>query len=174
MLVIIGGAVAYHIVSGKKRRWNQYQNQAKGVLVKNGVDVRRQVLGEEKGEYFTGNLEKEGTVYVNPNVTAWRIVFDDIVTGERKYIDFTRQMVIGRSNAEHYEPSRLALSGDNKVSRNHCRIYEHNGTLCLLDLGSKNHTYQNGTMVTKAVYLKNGDVIKVGRTQLRVTYNMLK
>lgn len=158
---------------GRKRRRSQYQNQSKSVLVRNGVDVKKQVLGGEKGEYFTGNLEKQGTHYVNPAVTAWRIVFDNLNTGERIYMDFTRQMWIGRTASGQNGVVKMTVPADEKVSRNHCTIYECRGTLCLRDLNSSNHTYLNGNVVTDAVYLQNEDVIRVGNTQLRVQYNLI-
>lgn len=161
------------IVSGQSRHKNQYQNQSKSVLVKNGVDVKKQVLGGEKGEYFTGNLEKQGTCYVNSDVRVWRVVFDNLGTGERSYVDFVRQMRIGRVAPGQNEPVKYLISGDGKVSRNHCMIYENGGILYLKDLQSSNHTYLNGNIVTNATCLGNGDVIRVGNTQIRVQYSII-
>lgn len=160
-------------MSGRKKRKNQYQNQSKSVLVRNGVDVKKQVLGGEKGEYFTGNLEQRGTYYVNSAVNVWRIVFDNLNTKERFYMDFTRQMWIGRAGSGQKQTAKLILSGDEKVSRNHCTIYESSGTLCLQDLNSSNHTYLNGKVIVNAVYLQNGDVIQAGNTQLKVYYSIM-
>lgn len=171
IVLIVGAAIVYRTVAGGRRERNQYQNQSKSVIVKNGVDIKKQVLGGEKGEYFTGNLEKKGTYYVNPSVTVWRVVFDNLNTGERSYMDFVRQMRIGRTDPGQSEPAKLKLPGDGKISRNHCTIYEGNGRLCIQDLNSSNHTYLNGAAVTKAAYLQNGDVIRVGDTQLRVQYS---
>lgn len=165
--------VIYSIRSGEKKRRRQYQNQSKSVLVKNGMDVKKQVLGDEKGDYFTGNLEKQGTYYVNPAVTVWRIAFDNLITGQRILMDFTRQMWIGRSGAGWNQAAKMILSGDEKISRNHCTIYESGGVLCLQDLDSSNHTYLNGKIITNAVYLQNGDVICIGDTQLRVQYSIV-
>ena len=171
IVLTIGTVIIYKTVTGDRRERNRYQNQSKGVIVKNGVDVKKQLPGDEKGEYFTGNLEKKGTYYVNPSVTAWRVVFDNLNTGERVYMDFVRQMWIGRTDSKEGGRARLRLSGDSKISRNHCTIYEGNGKLCLQDLRSSNHTYLNGAAVAEPVYLQNGDVIRVGDTQLRVQYS---
>lgn len=159
------------VLSGKRKRRNQYQKQRKNVLVKNGVDVKKQVIGGEKGEYFTGNLEKQGTHYVNHNIIVWRVVFDNLNTSERMYMDFTRQMWIGRTDASQNEVAKLMIPGDERVSRNHCTIYESGDRLCLKDLNSSNHTYLNGNMITNAVYLQSGDVIRVGNTQVKVQYS---
>lgn len=164
-------AVICNLILGRRRQWSQYQNQIKSVLVKNGVNVKKQVMGGEKGEYFTGNLEKPGTCYVNYAMPTWKIVFDNLNTKERVYKEFSRQMWIGRTGSEQDGLVKLILPGDEKVSRNHCTIYESNGTLCLQDLNSSNHTYLNNSMIRSAVYLQNGDVIRVGDTQLRVQYS---
>lgn len=173
LVCIILIIIICNVLSRRKRRRNQYQNQSKSVLVRNGVDVKKQVLGGEKGEYFTGNLEKQGTYYMNPAVTAWRIVFDNLNTGERLYIDFTRQMWIGRTTSGQSGVVKMTLPMDEKVSRNHCTIYESGGALCLQDLNSRNHTYLNGNIIINVVYLQNEDVIRVGDTQLRVQYNVI-
>ena len=156
-----------------RRGRNPYQNQSKSVIVKNGVDVRKQTPGGEKGEVFTGNLGIEGTFCVNPSVKTWRAAFDNLKTGERIYKDFAGRMWIGRTYPAQGEPVKLAVSGDQKVSRNHCMIWESGGMLCLQDMNSSNHTYLNGNIVTDAVYLQNGDIIRVGSTQFRVQYSII-
>lgn len=173
LILIIVVLILYNIISGQRRHGNQYQNQSKSVLVKNGVDVKKQVLGGEKGEYFTGNLERHGTYYVNTKVKTWYIVFDNLNTGERIYREFVSQMRIGRSDSGPNEPVKLTVHGDERISRNHCEIYEDTGALCLQDLKSSNHTYLNGNVVTNAVYLQSGDVIRVGNTQLKVQYSIM-
>ncbi len=173
IVLVVGAVIIYEYAVKDRRERNPYQNQSKGVIVKNGVDVKKQMPGGEKGEYFTGNLEKKGTCYVNPSVTVWRAVFDNLNTGERLYMDFVRQMWIGRTDSKESGRAKLRLSGDGKISRTHCTIYEGNGKLCLQDLHSSNHTYLNGAAVTEPVYLQNGDVIRVGDTQLRVQYSTL-
>ncbi len=163
----------YNIISGREERQASYQNQSKSVLVKNGVNVKKQVIGGEKGEYFTGNLEQGGTYYVNSAVTIWRAVFDNLNTKERSYMDFTRQMWIGRTGASQNEPVKLTLPDDSKISRSHCSIYERDGVLYIQDLKSSNHTYLNGKIITGAVCLQNGDVIQAGNTKLRVQYSII-
>lgn len=163
----------YSIVSGRRKWQEPYQNQRKNVFVKNGVNVKKQVLGGEKGEYFTGNLEQGGTYYINSAMLIWRVSFDNLNTKKRIYKDFTRQMWIGRTDASQNEPVKLTLSDDSKISRSHCMIYEREGTLYLQDLKSSNHTYLNRKIITGAVCLKNGDVIQAGNTKLRVQYSII-
>lgn len=163
-------------VSGKIFGWGkckeQYPSQRKRVIVKTGMDARKQMLGEKKGDLFAGNKETTQTVYVNGKVRMWQIVFDNLSTGERIYKVFTQKMEIGRGKCAEERPGILLLPGDRKISRQHCVIFEYGDTLCLQDLNSRNHTFLNGNIVTKAAYLRNGDVIRIGNTKLKVTYSI--
>ena len=171
LIVLI--AVLCNVVSGKKRKREQRPARKKRVYVKSGVNVKKQMLGEEKGEYFTGKLEDEGTRLVNGSARIWRIVFDNLKTGERMYREFSGQMRIGRGDSDQSSRGYLILAGDNKISRNHCIIYEGRNMLCIQDLNSSNHTYINGKQLSQAAYLRNGDVIRIGNTRLKVQYGML-
>ena len=125
------------------------------------------------GEYFTGNLENEGTYFVNHAMKLWRISFDNFRTGQRTYMEFSGQMWIGRGSASQNSNVRLILSGDSKISRDHCTIYDAGRSLCIQDLKSSNHTYLNGKLVSSALYLKNGDVIRMGDTELKIEYSLV-
>lgn len=173
VLLVILVVVICNAMFRRRQGRNPYQNQSKNVIVKNGVDVRKQMPGGEKGEVFTGNLGVEGTCYVNPSVKTWRIAFDNLNTGERIYKDFSEKMWIGRTEPAQGEPVKLTVPGDGNVSRNHCMIRESGDRLCLQDMNSSNHTYLNGTVVMNAVYLQNGDIIQVGGTQFRVQYSII-
>lgn len=165
--------VLCRMISGQKKETDQYQKQSKRVFVKSGVNIKKQMLGEEKGEYFTGNLEEEGTYLVNGVMRVWRMIFDNLRTGQRTYMDFSGQMWIGRDESGQSNRGKLVLTGDSKISRNHCTIYETSNALCIQDLNSSNHTYLNGNLLSSAAYLKNGDVIRLGDTELRVQYSLV-
>ena len=67
------------------------------------------------------------------------------------------RITIGRK-----EPADLILDFDRAVSAMHCMISRVDGLYYLNDLGSSNHTYYNGVMVTGEVQLRNGDSIRIG------------
>lgn len=142
------------------------------VIVRKGIDVKKQKMGEIKGELFRGGPDGQQTYCVNPAVTVWRISFDDLITGRRLYKRFTRQLLIGRKHSNQEGIEELLFPEDAKVSRRHCEIYDVGGRLCLQDLQSRNHTYLNGKMISKPVYLKNGDIIQLGDKKLRVQYDV--
>ncbi len=74
-----------------------------------------------------------------------------------------RPVIVGRSR----EQSDIVVDYDKSVSGKHCSIEEGRGEIVLKDLKSSNHTYLNGTMVTQAVKIKNGDTIKIGKTSFK-------
>jgi len=53
---------------------------------------------------------------------------------------------------------------DTYASQQHARIFEHNGTYCVEDLGSTNGTYVNGRKISYPLELRVGDRIKIGKT----------
>jgi serine/threonine-protein kinase len=76
--------------------------------------------------------------------------------------------VIGRSESAH-----LCVRGDRHFSRHHL-LLEFNPPRCYLrDLGSRNGTAVNGSLV-KETYLKPGDVISAGRTRIRFYVESVK
>jgi diguanylate cyclase (GGDEF)-like protein len=52
------------------------------------------------------------------------------------------------------------------VSRHHCRIWREDDAFWIEDCGSTNHTYLNGTAITKA-QLRDGDQISVGGNAIK-------
>jgi eukaryotic-like serine/threonine-protein kinase len=70
--------------------------------------------------------------------------------------------LVGRGAWAH-----LCLSQDLHFSRHHFRIEIRPPDCYLIDLGSRNGTFVNGHRV-KSVFLKDGDVISGGKTEIRV------
>ncbi|MBU3876611.1 FHA domain-containing protein [Faecalicatena sp. AGMB00832] len=158
------------LLSGKEAQRKEYHNQRKNILVQNGIDVKKQMLGSGKGEYFSGNLREYDTNYVNgPIYSTWKISFQNLATGRIYQYRFRKQLQIGRVPVQNSDAC-LVLDGDSKVSKRHCIVYEGEGRLCLADQNSSNHTYVNGTRVKAPVFLNTGDVIKVGDTKLRAEF----
>lgn len=63
--------------------------------------------------------------------------------------------------------SDLVLSGDSKVSREHCLFRARAGRIVLEDLRSKNGTIHNGVRLEARQPIEDGDEILVGQTKLR-------
>ncbi len=89
------------------------------------------------------------------------------------------EVVRGENVGETYKvklTTRLGRERDNdivildaKMSRYHAEINMVAGQWTLTDLGSSNHTYLNGVIVTEAMPLRSGDQITLGETELLLT-----
>jgi PAS domain-containing protein len=80
---------------------------------------------------------------------------------ETRFVLTRQETIIGRG-----EDCHLRLQ-DDEVSRRHCSIRVRRGQVVLSDLGSANGIQVNGRFVDK-IGLNSGDVIRVGKTELRL------
>jgi pSer/pThr/pTyr-binding forkhead associated (FHA) protein len=81
-------------------------------------------------------------------------------------IEIYEQLFIGRAVGNEI----FTIKNDNTVSKIHCKIFKSNGQLYVCDLNSSNHTYLNDTMVQSEVVCKCNDVLKIGKTELRIIF----
>lgn len=147
----------------------KYQRQRKNILIKGGVDIKKQMLGSDVGAYFSGNFNNNHTIAVS--LPVWKISFQDMKTGAVWHYQFRDRLYIGRVPIENMPVVQMVLSGDARVSKRHCMIYESQGRLCIQDLGSKNHTYVNGKRIAQASYLNSQDVLKIGNSSFKVEFD---
>ena len=75
----------------------------------------------------------------------------------------TSPLTIGRSGE-----NAIALTADEYASGHHARIEPLRDGLWIVDLGSTNGTYVNGEPVAGRERLSEGDLVRVGETELRV------
>jgi VWFA-related protein len=64
----------------------------------------------------------------------------------------------------------LVLDNDPEVSQRHCQLRFSGAHLMIEDLGSTNGTRVNGVPIAAAYALADGDIVGIGRTELRVTW----
>ncbi len=66
--------------------------------------------------------------------------------------------------------SHLVFEHDKSISPAHCEISFDSGYLYLLDLGSEQGTFLNGTPLTGRQRVDDQDVLQIGRTEMRITF----
>jgi diguanylate cyclase (GGDEF)-like protein len=76
----------------------------------------------------------------------------------RKYDLMKEQTTVGRSSKADIQVDQEA------ISRNHARFSITGARVSLKDLGSTNGTYVNDEMISGDMVLRNGDLVKIGRT----------
>jgi pSer/pThr/pTyr-binding forkhead associated (FHA) protein len=73
------------------------------------------------------------------------------------------KLLIGRAEECDVRP----LSEE--VSRRHCAVHVGPAEAWVEDLGSRNGTFVNGTKITEKMRIKDGDIIRVGALELKVS-----
>ncbi|MBL8950020.1 MAG: GGDEF domain-containing protein [Myxococcaceae bacterium] len=76
----------------------------------------------------------------------------------RKYDLMKETTVVGRSSKADIQVDQEA------ISRNHARFVISGAKVLVKDLGSTNGTYVNDEMIGSEMQLRNGDLVKIGRT----------
>ncbi|MBD2042436.1 FHA domain-containing protein [Microcoleus sp. FACHB-672] len=103
-----------------------------------------------------------------------RLRWDDPATGERREPVLGLPIALGREFSQMpgeiagTRISRLVLNSD-QVSRFHALIDMESGGLVVVDQGSRNGTFVNGTL-QKRCALANGDTLQVGPYQINVSF----
>jgi len=77
-------------------------------------------------------------------------------------IEIGSELVLGRGL-----PGASGLGGDVRLSRQHARLYRSGSDLLLEDLGSTNGTWVNDNRIVTQVALRDGDLVRCGRTVLQ-------
>jgi len=82
---------------------------------------------------------------------------------EVKLVD---RITIGREKAGN----ELCLK-DQEISRRHCEITRQDELVFIFDLESRNGTFVNGVPIAGRHRLENGDLVQIGRTELRISFS---
>jgi pSer/pThr/pTyr-binding forkhead associated (FHA) protein len=85
----------------------------------------------------------------------------NVKQGEEFELD-SAALTIGRGGQND-----VALEGDDYASAKHVRIEPRRDGVWVHDLGSTNGTFVNGVQIDKPQKLSQGDVVRVGETELR-------
>ncbi len=80
-------------------------------------------------------------------------------------INLSGRAFIGRSSE-----CDLAIRDDEEISKRHCELTIEDGYVMISDLNSTNGTFVNGVPVKTGHRLKSGDLLLLGRTELRITF----
>ncbi|MFF3227134.1 BTAD domain-containing putative transcriptional regulator [Nocardia suismassiliense] len=66
------------------------------------------------------------------------------------------------------QPDNDLVLDDARVSRHHARLVVREAGMLLVDLGSANGTYVNGTQIVTGTLVADGDTIRIGSTAMRI------
>lgn len=160
-------------MSGRRKKGSGHVNiGSEHVVIKGGVDTKDYHYGEKAGDLFKAGNSMYGTV-VSKNGAVhhmWNACFTFIGSGRREIVVFRNKMAIGRKREYMKHMPYVEIPLDLRISSIHCYLVGKGSGLVIQDAHSLNHTYVNGRRVEKEAPLPNGSVIRVGKTEIQVTY----
>ncbi len=101
--------------------------------------------------------ESELPTEVSAPEFVWQLVLN-----EQQTVALQGQLTLGRSEAADIQVD------DRRASRRHAQIKVISSECQLVDLNSSNGTFVNGERIHEAVWLKDGDIITIGDTKLKL------
>ncbi len=105
------------------------------------------------------------TLLILPTTAAYQVSLTDIHIAGRTYTaPLNRVVVVGRKA----ESCDIVLDYDKSVSGQHCEISVRDDKFYIKDLQSSNYTYLNGEKVATEAEVFSGNVIKLGRLEMRI------
>ncbi len=95
------------------------------------------------------------------NEQSWKLTIVE-GSGAGQSFNLGREVSIGR------EANNTIILNEPKASRNHAVIRQQGNYFVLIDQGSSNGTYINGSLVTQPMQIQNGDRVTIGDTQFAI------
>lgn len=138
--------------------------------------IKIKKINNEEVRYKITNIEhceniKEGNtiwndVYIMQNLNNTYLTLVDSCSG--KVIASINQFpcIVGRGI-----PADIIIDFDKAISRRHVVFTFENGNLFVNDLESSNGTLINGCRILSKCEVKNGDIMKIGRTEIKLVVN---
>lgn len=111
---------------------------------------------------------EEEVVKSKPQVRRWKIILENLETGEIFELIFCNNVGIGREKGREQFEEYMSVKEDPRVSKVHCAIMMRNDALYLRDMGSRNGTYLNGIRIQEPIIIQKEDIIGVGGTQIEI------
>ncbi len=117
--------------------------------------------------HIEGSQSAQSKVFPGAPVPGKSVRFTKVGTNKTQVYtyDIADEFIIGRSSA-----CNLALNEDDDISGRHCRLFLKNDLLYVQDLGSTNGTLINGVPFSGIYCLRSGDLLLLGRTELRISF----
>lgn len=113
------------------------------------------------------NYESEKTISLWDDGSRKCVTLKNIQTGKVFTFVVKHSFVVGRVS----KCCDLQITtSDRYMSGRHLRFINEDGGLCIEDLHTKNGTKQNGKPVLSKVRIRQGDILKMGRSEFLVTF----
>lgn len=107
---------------------------------------------------------EDSTVLIWQQEAKYQVILTDINSSTKSFqTPMNQSLVIGRKKGE----CDVVFDYDKSISGRHCEISVRNGKFYLKDLQASNGTYINGNRVLTETEIVSGNILKLGRLELR-------
>lgn len=178
LVVAVIGFALWKILSAEKYLSvkEDHSREQKIYISRKGVNLESGSLGGGTGELFRGSSKEDmATVVMSKELLGGKtgmtgrftLRLQHMETGRIFQGNFSREIILGRNVSGTQQQPAIVLPFPD-VSRVHCRIFTDGRNIYVEDLGSTYGTYVNDMKATRAVLLRNKDVIKIGNERFGV------
>lgn len=160
LLLLAAAAIAVIIIVVKKKK------EAKPIADEDLSQLDKNLTEDAKTELMeeTALLEDGETVFMWNAETSYNIILTDVNAPDKTFqASLTSSVVIGRKQGV----CGIAIDYDKSVSGRHCEIWVRDGKFYVEDLQSLNGTYVDGRRVLSEVEIVSGDVLRIGKLELK-------
>lgn len=163
LIIIVFIIVIVIIVNSGKQKY-KFRSE---VHFSDGANIETGQISSDKN-YFKGlGLDQRDTILLTDDCSKRKTVFLTDQGSKAVYKFYiSNRIVLGRNK----DVDVVSIENDNMISHRHCELFIYEGKIYIKDLDSSNHTYLNGNMVIHSTACKNGDIIKIGHTNLKIKY----
>jgi len=155
LLLLLASAVAGGMVLWRKA---QHKRQTVTVIKDNPPDIHV-VIG------IPPQVSSEPPGTSSPQVS---LTVDVLDVGRMHLVVGAADVVLGRSAS-----ANVSAEKDGEASGRHAALYVEKGVLMVRDLGSANGTALNGTRIVRPEPVRDRDVVRIGRTDVRIYFGRL-
>lgn len=151
--------------------FNGNKNNKKDVFVDGGYNIETGLKEDLSGKIFVGIESKSADTYMmyeGGTQNSVTINIYNLSKGQNYQYVNVHEIYIGRDANRSKTENYLYIGGDGAISKVHCRILVNASEVLIEDMHSSNHTYLNGSMIHARERINRGDIIKIGRTKLKV------
>lgn len=147
------------------------ENSKKDVFVDGGYNIETGLREDLSGKIFVGaNQESADTYLMQESGKSSHIIVNIYNLNQQQKYQYTDQaeIYVGRDVDKSNEKNYLYIGGDSAISKTHLRILADVSGIFVEDMNSSNHTYVNGRKIRTRVKIDRGDIVKIGRTKLKI------
>ncbi len=164
ILAIVIGGVVFFLISVQKKKIVTFESADENVMMQLDRNLSESDEKTEMVYEFAADDDDGHTCMIWNDKASCQMVLTDINSPAKSFqAPLNQSVVIGRKSGQ----CDIVLDYEKSVSGRHCRITVRDGKFYICDLQSANGTYVNDSRVLTETEIVSGNIIKLGRLQMR-------